>query len=261
MKKFLKKYLGFIQRTKDAAAFPPKNNLDEIDSLKSNTPVQQIDPQVPDFVFQSAVQEEEGYEAFARYLSLRMFGSSHFDSFPAEEFYVRKDLDDTITVLVLDYPSSIEHVLRSNACDWGKTETELFERALKNIQETYHRVVVPYDGQTKAGMFTLSGNDPFKTSAVLYLEEYPALQGTHGALIAIPDRDSLLCKKLEDDISLEVGMQFLVHFADETFQDSESRISRHIYWYFNGEFTVIPYSIGLERITYTLPFELEDRLY
>lgn len=264
MRDFLKKYLGFIRKNKETETPGSENAFDATDSLNSNTDTPYIpNISIPhtEFVFESAVQEEEGYEAFARYLSLRVFGASHLDSFPEEEFYIRHDLDDTITVIVLDYPASVDNLLRSNATDWNKTEAELFDRALKNIQEVYHRVVIPYEGYPQAGMFTLSGNDPFKTSAALYMEEYPALQGTHGALIAFPDRDTLLCKTLEDDISLEVGMQFLVHFTDETYYRSETRISKQIYWYINGEFTVIPYSIGIERMTYTLPFELEDRLY
>jgi len=255
MKSFLKKYLGFIYSSKETDS----RSVSADGTPENNTLPVETEPTV--FVFQSAVQEEEGYESFARYLSVRILSKTHLDSFPEEAFYVRETLDDTITILVLDYPSSIEHVVRANAAAWEKTEEELFDRALKNIQETYHRVVVPYEGHPQAGMLTLTGDDAFKTSAVLYLEEYPALQGTHGALVALPDKDTFICKTLEDDISLEVGMQFLVHFTDETFHNSESRISKQIYWYMNGEFTVIPYSIGIERMTYVLPFDLEDRLY
>lgn len=254
MKGFFKKYLGFIYSKKEEA-------LSEEQPTHTSEPAQSKTDNESKFVFQSAVEEEEGFEAFARYLSLRIISKSDIESFPEEAFYVRQDLDDTITILVLDYPSSIEHVLRANAVDWEKAETELFERALKNIQETYHRVIVPYEGHPQAGMLTLTGEDAFKTSTALYLEEYPALQGTHGALVALPDKDTFICKTLEDDISLEVGMQFLVHFTDETFHTSESRISRQIYWYFNGEYTVIPYNIGIERMNYVLPFDLEDRLY
>ncbi|HSY62744.1 MAG TPA: hypothetical protein VK796_12760, partial [Cytophaga sp.] len=248
---------------------PNKEAAEKAESLHSSSEIKNSDGATTNiaeemqqpFVFQSAVQEEEGYEAFARYLSLRIISKADMESFPEEAFYVRETLDDTKTILVLDYPSSIEHVLRSNAATWEKTEDELFERALKNIQETYHRVVIPYEGHPQAGMLTLTGNDAFKTSAILYLEEYPALQGTHGALVALPDKDTFICKTIEDDISLEVGMQFLVHFTDETYHNSESRISRQIYWYINGEFTVIPYSIGIERMNYVLPFDLEDRLF
>ncbi|WP_018341703.1 hypothetical protein [Cytophaga aurantiaca] len=261
MKSFLKKYLNFIYSNNDSA-----QKTDSSTSSSGSKDQTEDHNNVPEetqkaFVFQSAVQEEEGYEAFARYLSLRIISKADLESFPEEAFYVRETLEDTKTILVLDYPSSIEHVLKANAAAWDKTEDELFERALKNIQETYHRVVVPYEGHPQAGMWTLTGDDAFKTSAVLYLEEYPALQGTHGALVALPDKDTFICKIIEDDISLEVGMQFLVHFTDETYHNSESRISRQIYWYINGEFTVIPYSIGLERMNYVLPFDLEDRLF
>jgi len=254
MKGFFKKYLGFIYSKKE-------ESLSEEQPIHTTGADQSKIESESKFVFQSAVEEEEGFEAFARYLSLRIISKSDIESFPEEAFYLRQDLDDTITILVLDYPSSIEHVLRANAVDWAKTEIELFERALKNIQETYHRVVIPYEGHPQAGMLTVTGEDAFKTSTALYLEEYPALQGTHGALVALPDKDTFICKTLEDDISLEVGMQFLVHFTDETYHNSESRISRQIYWYFNGEFTVIPYNIGIERMNYVLPFDLEDRLY
>ena len=260
MKSFLKKYLNFIYPNKEIGEKP--ESLNTSSEPKNSNEVNSIAEEIHrPFIFQSAVQEEEGYEAFARYLSLRIISSADLDSFPEEAFYVRETLDDTKTILVLDYPSSIEHVLRINAATWEKSEDELFERALKNIQEIYHRVVVPYEGHPQAGMLTLTGNDAFKTSAILYLEEYPALQGTHGALVALPDKDTFICKTIEDDISLEVGMQFLVHFTDETYHNSESRISRQIYWYLNGEFIVIPYSIGLERINYVLPFDLEDRLF
>lgn len=254
MKGFLKKYLGFIYSTKET---DPVSSAEQAGTGKNTEPEQSPAP----YVFKSAVEEEEGYEAFARYLSLRILNKSSLESFPEDAFFVRENLDDTITIIVLDYPASIEHLVRANAADWDKTEEELYDRALKNIQETYHRVVVPYEGHPQAGMLTLTGDDAFKTSAVLYLEEYPALQGTHGALVALPDKDTFICKTIEDDISLEVGMQFLVHFTDETFYASDSKISKQIYWYLNGEFIIIPYSIGIERMTYTLPFELEDRLY
>lgn len=253
MKGFLKKYLGFIYTSKESDPVPA-------DTPAVEKSVVYTEPPAP-YVFKSAVEEEEGYEAFARYLSLRILNKSSLESFPEDAFFVREHLEDTITILVLDYPASIEHVVRANAATWEKSEDELFDRALKNIQETYHRVVVAYEGHPQAGMLTLSGDDAFKTSSVLYLEEYPALQGTHGALVALPDKDTFICKTIEDDISLEVGMQFLVHFTDETFYAAESKISKQIYWYLNGEFTIIPYSIGIERMTYTLPFELEDRLY
>lgn len=261
MKSFLKKYLNFIYPNKETAE--NAESLHTSSETKNSNEAQHdsVEEAQQPFVFQSAVQEEEGYEAFARYLSLRIISKVDMESFPEEAFYVRETLDDTKTILVLDYPSSIEHVLRANAAAWDKKEDELFERALKNIQETYHRVVVPYEGYPQAGMLTLTGDDAFKTSAVLYLEEYPALQGTHGALVALPDKDTFICKPIEDDISLEVGMQFLVHFTDETYHKSEYPISRQIYWYLNGEYTVIPYNIGIERMNYVLPFDLEDRLF
>ncbi|WP_299247986.1 hypothetical protein [uncultured Cytophaga sp.] len=259
MKGFFKKYLGFIYPSKTSAdkadADITHGERDQLHPLTTTRPAEEP------YVFKSAVEEEEGYEAFARYLSLRIIRKVDLETFPEDAFYVREMLDDTKTILVLDYPSSIEHVLRTNAADWKISEEELFDRALKNIQETYHRVVIPYEGHPNAGMLTLSGEDAFKTSAVLYLEEYPALQGTHGALVALPDKDTFLCKPIEDDLSLEVGMEFLVHFTDETYYKSEHPISRQIYWYINGEFTVIPYSIGIERMNYVLPFDLEDRLF
>jgi hypothetical protein len=260
MKSFFKKYLGFIYPSNDSENKTESIKNTEHSSHSSLYQHKSEEEHIP-FVFQSAVQEEEGYEAFARYLSIRIISKTNLETFPQEAFFVREDIDDTLTILVLDYPSSIEHVVRANAAAWDKTEEQLFERALHNVQETYHRVVKPYEGNPQAGMLTLSGDDAFKTTAILYLEEYPALQGVHGALVALPDKDTFICKTIDDDISLEVGMQFLVHFTDDVFHNSESSISKQIYWYINGEFIVIPYNIGLERMNYVLPFDLEDRLY
>ncbi|MFN8417031.1 MAG: hypothetical protein U0U66_11930 [Cytophagaceae bacterium] len=257
MKGFLSKYLGFLFKNKEEGVSSEEISVEELLSVvKEEKEEKVISP-----TLSSAVAEEEGPESFARYLSLRLYPKSHSDKFPIEEFYVQETIEDTITVLVLDYPSSIEHVLRSNAAKWAWEETVLFERAIKNVQESYHRVVKPFSEFKSQGMLTLSGSDAFKTSALLYLEEYPAITAKHGALIAFPDKDHLLSMPITNDISLEIGMKLLIPFVDKTFHTTEYPLSKLIYWYYEGSFQSIPYVIGLERSNYVLPFELEDRLY
>lgn len=258
MKGFLSKYLGFLFKNKEQGI--PSDNI-SVEELLSVVKEEEIATTISPAHLSSAVAEEEGPESFARYLSLRLYPKSHSDKFPIEEFYVQETIEDTITVLVLDYPASIEHVLRSNAAKWAWEENVLFERALKNVQETYHRVVKPYADFKSQGMLTLSGTDAFKTSALLYLEEYPAITAKHGALIAFPDKDNLLSMPITNDISLEIGMKLLIPFVDNVFHQSEYPLSKLIYWYYEGTFQSIPYVIGLERSNYVLPFELEDRLY
>jgi hypothetical protein len=258
MKSFLSKYLGFLFKNKEEGISSEEISMEELLSAVKEEKEEKL---IIRSSLSSAVAEEEGPESFARYLSLRLYPKSHSDKFPIEEFYVQETIEDTITVLVLDYPSSIEHVLRSNAAKWGWEDSILFERAIRNVQESYHRVVVPYPEFKTQGILTLSGSDAFKTSALLYLEEYPAITSKNGALIAFPDKDHLLSMPITNDISLEIGMKLLIPFVDNVFHQSDYPLSKLIYWYYEGAFQSIPYVIGLERSNYVLPFELEDRLY
>ncbi|MCU0416440.1 MAG: hypothetical protein MUE33_04550 [Cytophagaceae bacterium] len=248
MKGLFRKYLGVLWNTAEKPLHQEDTPLNPI-----------VEPPVQGP--SSMVKEETGPESFLRYISCRIYPNAHIEKFPSEEFYVRPFLEDTIIVLVLDYPSSIEHVWRRFTEKWAIDEQLLFDRALQNVQERYHRVVQTVEPFKTQGVLTLQGDDAFKTSALLYIEEYPALTGVHGALIIFPDKDHLMSMPLSDDIALEIGMQLFVPLVDSLYQNSEHRLSKHIFWYFDGVFQSIPYVIGINSMNYVLPFDLEDRIY
>jgi hypothetical protein len=164
-------------------------------------------------------------------------------------------------LLVLDYPSSIEPVLRSNTEEWNITAELLFEKAIQNLQENYLRTIETCTKFSTNGALTLTGEDIFKTSTLLYLEEYPALQGAHGSLIIFPEKHTLCAWLIHDDISLEIGFQQIIPYLEQLHLPDEELLSKKIYWYFNGQYNSIPYVVGLNGITYVLPFDLENKVY
>jgi hypothetical protein len=215
-----------------------------------------------DLTHSATTTENKGsYKTLSKYLAVRVHPQSHKLNYPSDLFYTQDFLDDLMLLLVLDYPSSIEPLLRSNTSDWNMDEATLFEKAINNLHENYLRTVETNTDISSNGALTLTGDDVFKTSTLLYLEEYPALQGLHGSLILIPNKHTLISWLIHDDISLEIGFQQLIPYLENLEQPEEEILSKKIYWYYNGKFNSVPYLIGLQGMKYVLPIELEDKVY
>jgi hypothetical protein len=216
---------------------------------------------IDDTLSATTSENKDSYKTLSKYLAVRIHPLSHKPNYPSDLFYTQDFLDDLILLLVLDYPSSIEPLLRSNTTEWEINEVNLFEKAISNLHENYLRTVEVCTEISSIGALTLTGQDAFKTSTLLYLEEYPALQGLHGSLILIPNKHTLISWLIHDDISLEIGFQQLIPYLENLDMPEEESLSKKIYWYYNGQFNSIPYLIGLQGMKYVLPIELEDKVY
>ncbi|MFN3404513.1 MAG: hypothetical protein ACK40G_10495 [Cytophagaceae bacterium] len=195
---------------------------------------------------------------FARdYLAVRIYPEDFVDKFQLEEFVYRVDLEKTITMLVLDLPYSVESVLQQQASEWKITTDELFKIAIANLQEHYR----PDLERTNQNIIAFKGDNFFLTSNILYFTDYPECIGTYGSLVALPNREVLICKPIENDIDVEVGLQVMIPFVNEIFEHEQGRISGNVYWYYQGKFELIFSTIGLSRFNYVLPTDLENMLY
>jgi len=91
--------------------------------------------------------------------------------------------DELATVYVIDHPTSMVFVCREHLKRWRKTDTDVHNIALANLQRSGGGAVVAADA-TKEPMVLQTG-DGYDASRVLLLEQ------AEGLLVAIPDRDTL----------------------------------------------------------------------
>lgn len=200
----------------------------------------------------------EDFEKASKYLAVRIYHQDMVGAFKLEELVYRKDLDETVTVLVLDLPSSVESILHTNIEKWNKTPEELFPIALTNLKEKVKREAERDD----KNFVKLSGDDMFVTSEALFLERNRACIGKYGAIFCLPNRDTFRAAPINSDIDLEIALQYMIPFAEETFDKSEDlAITRHIYWHYEGKNELIYTYYGLNRLRYVLPQDLADMVY
>lgn len=200
------------------------------------------------------------FDKASKYLSVRIYNRNFAQGIKEEEFFIRKDLDETVSVLVLDLPESVESVLRSYIGEnWPVSEDELFRIALENCKDKYPRF---YDKQENRIIRITGEDDVLITTDALVFEKHEECLGKFGTIFSIPTRDHLLCIPINNDLDLEVGLEVLIPYADQLCeQNPEEAICRHIYWHYQGKNELIYSYIGLERVKYVLPLQLEDLVY
>ncbi|HSZ24570.1 MAG TPA: hypothetical protein VK766_02570 [Cytophagaceae bacterium] len=200
----------------------------------------------------------EDFEKASKYLAVRIYQEDFMASFKLEELVHRKDLEGTVTVLVLDLPDSVESVLNVNIEKWRKLPEELFVLAFDNLKEKFKRETEKMDNN----FIKLSGDDIFITSEILFFERNKDCIGKFGAIVCLPNRNTLMAVPINSDLDVEVGLQLMIPFAENTFDHSEdSAITRHIFWHYAGRNELIYTYYGLNRLKYVLPADLADLVY
>ncbi|MCS6822805.1 MAG: hypothetical protein NZ529_00810 [Cytophagaceae bacterium] len=200
----------------------------------------------------------DDFEKAVKYLSVRIYNKDYILSFKHDELVYRKDLEGTVTVLVLDLPHSVESLLRMNVEKWSKNDDELFAIAIQNVAEKYKREVE----KTDQIFYTLTGDDVFITSSVFHLSSYPALMGKYGAIFCIPTRHILLVCPISSDLDAEVCLQLMIPLADKkTEEDAENAITNNLFWHYNGTNELIYTYYLPNRLKYVLPPDLEEMIY
>ncbi len=181
------------------------------------------------------------YEAISNLLAVRIWPSDYLHALP-KGIVSRQDLEGTISVLVFDLPTTARAVRAEEAAQWGKSEQELFETGLANIQKRY----LPAISQERFGqgiiVTLLEGNDLFVASHALLIEHYPTCLGGYGTLLAIPHRQALLCYPI-NDLRVISAMHMLAPIIQRMQEEGQGSISSSLYWYDQNRFIDLPYTM------------------
>ena len=224
----------------------------EIKNLKGYTPEEMFGKEE---VIHNIIED---FEKASKYLAVRIYQQDFMGSFKLEELVHRKDLEGTVTVLVLDLPDSVESVLNTNIEKWNKQPEELFILAFDNLKEKFKREAERMENN----FLKLSGEDIFVTSEALFFERNKDSIGKFGSIFCIPNRDTLVAVAIDSDLDVEVGLQLMIPFAENTFDQSEDMaITRHIFWHYEGKNELIYTYYGLNRLKYVLPADLAEMVY
>ncbi len=160
----------------------------------------------------------------------------------ASEIIQRSGPEGTLEVLALDLPTTVRTVSQSEAGIWGLDTDELFKIGRRNLLATglLSGSVVQLERGTT---ITVYRGEPFyAASHALIIDEYIPGGSRHGALVGVPKRDILILHRIQNVGAMEAAGAMLQVIVG-MYKDGPGSISPNLYWYHNGEFTVLPYEL------------------
>ncbi len=182
---------------------------------------------------------------------------------PDERNYAYKiDYEGTCSVLALDFEDHFEIMHRCKLQERGICEDAAFLQAKQNILQEPAEVrkigfEIKFDGfemwQVKADFFAAA-------QLIDLPENFPALVGKHGALVAIPSSSLGLVVPI-DEFKHEAVSALAVRLFDlsyEVYSEAEHPIIYNVYWWKDNEFYLVPIEPTTGPLMLSFPQHLQS---
>ncbi len=143
----------------------------------------------------------DDYDFVREHLGVQLWPESLREQFEARRTVMRDDVPGAITTLVLDLPTALRTLRRSEIEAWGQADAALFDEGIERVR----RAVTPRTdaidvGLTKPVMVVRAEppEDTFVSVFALTPQAVPDIIGSYGALLSTPCRDLIIAHPLED---------------------------------------------------------------
>jgi hypothetical protein len=166
-----------------------------------------------------------------------------------------------VAVLAYDLPDAVATVPRADVARWPVDVDEAFRIGLRNVlAETgieHERIAL----ESGAVFSAMVGDSFFVTSRLLALDKFISPTSRHGALVAVPNRHTLLWAPIVDLGVLEVLNALLV-IARRRHEEGPGSLSPNLYWWrTDGSLVTLPAEIEGDALQFSPPVEfLEECL-
>ena len=172
----------------------------------------------------------EKFETGKEYLKLRIYPIDYKDQISKSSIF-ESSMDDYISVVVIDFPSTIKNLTKEYLEKWNLSEKEILEIAkentLKNNKEEFEEYKI---SDTFSVSVMLSDTNIFVTSSIYDLNKKYNSISKYGAFVAIPNRYGIILKNInKETINNDiVQMMGLVNYM---YQQGPGSITNTIYWF------------------------------
>lgn len=188
------------------------------------------------------------FEQIKESIGVRFYPLGYVNQLGAGMTISKKWAGDVAMMLVFDFKDSIMNVSGIHTKAWGKSEDELFEVGIKNIQGKYRQSLLKPPGDEFRVWF-VAGEHYYNSNIVLELEKYPKLVGPYGTLIAMPHRHATIICPIHD-IFIAKNIEVLLPTIYAMNAEGPGSISNHLFWYRNGEVEDLPYQVKQGKISF-----------
>ncbi|MBL4685165.1 MAG: hypothetical protein JKY37_11290 [Nannocystaceae bacterium] len=169
----------------------------------------------------------------------------------------REAAEGLLAVLTYDLPDAVATVPRTDVRKWPLSFDEAFELGLDNVmaQDPVHDQEVELES---GGCFTaMIGDSFFVTSRMLTLDR-TLDGGEFGALVAVPNRHTMLVSPIVDLTAMEVLNAMLV-VAHHRHEEGPGPLSPHLFWCRDGVSPMtLRATVDGDDLSFTAPEEFVD---
>ena len=200
----------------------------------------------------NAIWREAPFASIRGQLALRLQPESLLESEAGEHLVYRYHLPGTVTMLVLDLPTTIASVTWEMVGNWGRSADDLFEIALENVRKMPEPTIDSIETGSGVDVITFVGDDFFVASNVLLLDKYPECIGAGGTLVIVPHRHTMMCYPIYDT-EVVSAISTLLPTAYGMFNEGPGSISPNLYWYDGEAFIDLPYTVVDMQLNFEPP--------
>ena len=161
----------------------------------------------------------------------------------SDYFVIKKELEGTRSILMLDLPSAFTPVSKDVFESWELPVDEVFTIARNNIDPNSVEMVseeVDAGGINIVVSF-LEGENYASSIALDLHRNFPGLVGDWGSVVAIPNKGLVAICKVSEEKPLDF-VKFIQEFKqsiEKAYNEHPRPISRDFFWYYKGKFTKI----------------------
>jgi hypothetical protein len=161
--------------------------------------------------------------------------------------------------LVYDFPESTNTVPSSHLAGWPHSEDEVLAIAREN---TLAEPLPPWErleANGGAGIEILQGDSFYVASRLLGLRALLGPDRDYGAVVGVPNRHTLVWHEIHD-LSVVHAISGLSRLVQAMFAQGPGSISDQLYWWRDGEVTVLPVSYDRSGINFAPPDAFVEQL-
>lgn len=196
------------------------------------------------------------FDAVERLLKVRLYARSSLGELTDSTVH-RVLCDELMAVLVYDLPDAVATVPTDVPAGWPCTLEQAFELGLRNVldQDPVGLETLEFDDGVRCD--ALLGDSFFVTSHLLVLDEYLDPVPPMGALVAVPNRHTLLFAPILDYSILETLMA-MVLLSHRRYEDGPGSLVPTVFWWRDGDLVPLPAEVGDEGVQFFPPQEFVE---
>lgn len=186
-------------------------------------------------------------------LAIRLWPEGTLKNAGETNLVYRKDLDGTISTLVINLPETILSVPPKAISKWGKSQDELLEIGYQNTFSKYPPIANPVVLAGIVNAIILSGDMYLTATHILNIPSRPEYIGKYGTLMGVPLRDGVTVYPI-NETHLTRPLNLLARICNDVFHQGPGSVSPYLYWYYDGKFTKLRFNEREQKLY--LPPEL-----